>query len=116
VRKTIGALGAGAVRLGPAGPILGLAEGTESALGAMLLAKVPVWATLGAQRMHRVDLPAEVRVVHIFADDDEPGHKAALRAAAHHRALGREVAIRLPAAGMTDWAEWAAMPTAGVAA
>jgi hypothetical protein len=115
-RKTIGALGGGAVRLGPPGAVLGLAEGTESAIGAMKLAKVPTWATLGGKRMHRVVVPAEVRAVHIFADDDPPGHDAARRAAEHHRAQGREVAIRLPAEGMADWADWACRYPEGAAA
>lgn len=46
-RKMIGALGRGAVRLGPAGETLGIAEGTESALSAMQLFATPVWACLG---------------------------------------------------------------------
>jgi hypothetical protein len=110
-RWTFGHLGVGAVRLGPAGDILGLAEGVEDALAAMQLAAVPTWATLGAARMHRVAVPAEVREVHIFADDDEPGRLAAERAAERHTAEGRRVVIRLPPDGFKDWAE-AAMESA----
>jgi putative DNA primase/helicase len=47
-RKTIGKLGRGAVRLGPAGENIGLTEGTETALAAAQLFDMTVWACLGA--------------------------------------------------------------------
>lgn len=102
-RLTTGALGAGAVRLGPAGPVLGLAEGIETGLSAQQLTSVPVWCTLGTGRMHRVAVPGTVREVHIFADDDEPGRAAAERTAYEHREAGRRVVIRFPPEGFGDW-------------
>jgi hypothetical protein len=62
-RMTLGALGAGAVRFGPAGEDVGLAEGVESALSAMQLSGVSVWASLGKSRLHQVELPPEVKRV-----------------------------------------------------
>ena len=70
-------LGSGAVQLAP--PLdgkLGLAEGVETALAATELTGVPCWATLGAKRLHQIDIPAGVREVVIFADNDEAGRKA----------------------------------------
>jgi len=107
-RKTIGALGFGAVRLGPVGDELGLAEGVEDALAAIQLTGMATWACLGAGRMHRVQIPDAVKVVHIFADDDEAGRAAAERTAARHKAEGRRVVIRLAPAGVKDWADFAA--------
>lgn len=69
-RITTGALGTGAVRLGPASAALGLAEGVETGLSAMQIAGVPVWCSFGTGRMHRVAVPSVVREVHTFADDE----------------------------------------------
>jgi putative DNA primase/helicase len=102
-RITTGALGAGAVRLGPAGPVLGLAEGVETGLSALQIARVPVWCCLGAGRMHRVAIPSVVRELHIFGDEDEPGRAAAERTADAHIAAGRRVVLRFPPAGCKDW-------------
>ena len=100
-RITTGALGAGAVRFAKAGDVLGLAEGTESALSAMQLTGVPTWASLGAGRMHRVAVPDTVRELHIFADADDPGRAAAERTA--HENRHRRVVIRFPPDGCGDW-------------
>lgn len=101
-RKTIGKLGAGAVRLGPPGDSLGLAEGVETALSAMQLSGIPVWACLGSARMDSVTIPSHVRFLEVFADNDAPGQEAAKKTLERHRA---ECAVRghLPAAGFGDW-------------
>lgn len=104
-RRTVGALGTGAVRLGMAGEDLGIAEGVEDALAATQLCGLPCWACLGAGRMHRVNIPTTVKTLHIFADDDEPGRRAAQQTSQTHVALGRRVLIRRPPAGMKDWGE-----------
>ena len=73
-------LGSGAVQLAP--PIdgkLGLAEGVETALAATELTGVPCWATLGAKRLHQIAIPAGVREVVIFADNDKSGLAARQR-------------------------------------
>jgi putative DNA primase/helicase len=101
-RKTIGAMGAGAIRLGPAGPVVGLAEGTESALSAMELFGIPAWATLGAQRLGSIRLPPEVDKVILYPDRDEAGRGAAQKAAEVYRLL-RFVECKFPVEGCNDF-------------
>ena len=100
-RKTTGALGWGAVRLGPADGVLGIAEGVETALAAQQLVGVSVWACLGACRMPRVWVPDHVRELHIFGDNDDPGRAAAEQTAYAHR--HRKVVLRFPPEGCKDW-------------
>jgi hypothetical protein len=100
-RKTTGALRAGAVRLGPAGDVLGLAEGVETALSAMQITGVPVWACLGSFRMCRVAVPDAVQELHLFGDNDDPGRDAVERAAHAHR--HRRVVIHFPPDQCPDW-------------
>jgi len=101
-KLSLGPLVDGAVRLAPATEVMALCEGWETGLSALQLYGLPVWASLGASRMHRVRLPDIVRKVVIFADDDVAGREAAERTAQVHRDLGRSVDIRLPANG-TDF-------------
>jgi putative DNA primase/helicase len=102
-RMTKGPLGTGAVRLGTAQEIMGIAEGTETALSAIMLTGMSVWASLGGKRLHNVELPPFVREVHIFADNDQPGREAAYRASDAHRELGRTVKIRRPPPQFKDF-------------
>jgi hypothetical protein len=102
-RITTGKLYAGAVRFARAGDVLGLAEGVETALSAMQLAGVPVWATLGAERLPLVWIPPCVRELHIFADADKTGQAEANRAAERHARRGLTVKIRTPPSGHADW-------------
>jgi hypothetical protein len=102
-RMTKGPLGNGAVRLGAAQEVMGIAEGTETALSAMMLTGMSVWASLGGKRLHNVVLPPFVREVHIFADNDQAGREAAHRASDVHRKLGRDVEIRRPPPEFKDY-------------
>ena len=113
-RITTGALGAGAVRLGKAIDVLGLAEGIETALSAMQMTTVPVWACLGAGRMHRVQLPETVRELHLFGDNDDPGKCAVERTA--HVQHGRRVVLRFPPDGCKDWNDFLALQARKTAA
>lgn len=92
----------GAIRLAHAGEALGLSEGIETALSAMQLHDVPVWAACGS-RMHNVALPDCVREVHLFGDNGEPGHAAAEKAADRFTREGRRVLIRYPVEQHGDW-------------
>ena len=94
-RKTVGALGRGAVRLGPASSTLGLAEGTETALAAMQIMSTPAWSSLGSNRLDTVYIPSSVRYLDIFGDPDEPGRRAVIKALERHR-IGRNARGCLP--------------------
>jgi putative DNA primase/helicase len=100
---TTGALGAGSVRFAAATEVMGIAEGVETALSAQTMAEIPVWASLGCQRLHRVELPEIVEEVHIFGDNDASGRGAAQRAAEVHMQLGRRVVLRFPPEGLKDF-------------
>ena len=104
-RITTGALGTGAVRLGAAAEIMGIAEGVETALSAMELTGMSVWATLGSARMPTVWVPPFVRELHIFADNDEAGRKAARLTVEAHR-LVRTVVPRFPPDQCKDYNDY----------
>ncbi len=101
-KMTLGAMRDGAVRLGAAGPALGIAEGIETGLSAAQLFGVPVWCALGA-RLDRLWLPPESLELHLFGDNGAPGHEAAARAAAAYQAQGRRVVVRFPPERFGDW-------------
>jgi putative DNA primase/helicase len=102
-RITTGKLYDGAVRLAAAGEVLGLAEGVETGLSALQLSGVPVWVSLGAERLPLVRIPAIVRELHVFADADEPGQAAAHKTARLHAQRGISIKIRTPPASFRDW-------------
>lgn len=68
-----------AVRLMPAGDVLGIAEGIETALSAAALEGVPVWAALNTALLAKFEPPAGVTLLRIYADNDAPGLLAAGR-------------------------------------
>jgi hypothetical protein len=102
-RLTFGALGTGMVRLAHAGEELGIAEGVETALSAMQLTGIPTWATLGSQRMPKVTIPAGVRHLHLFGDNDEPGRAAVEQAVRRFTAKGLRVTTHFPTEGFGDF-------------
>ena len=71
-KLSLGAMRDGAGCLGPAGPVLGIAEGVETGLSAMQLFEVPVWCSLSAMRLDRPWLPPESREIHVFGDNGAP--------------------------------------------
>lgn len=111
-RCGLGRLGRGAVRLGGIAPMLGLAEGIETALSATALFGMPCWSTLGAERFGRVALPPETRELLLFLDNDAGGRRA--------EALGRaafghipRVEVRYPARPGDDWNDVLRSPVCG---
>ena len=99
-KMILGRVAGGAVRLGPVGARLGIAEGIESALAAMQACpNLVVWAALSTSGIRAIELPAEVRDVVILADGDGPGEEAAQAAARRFAAQGRQARIARPPAG-----------------
>jgi len=109
-RWTTGKLYDGAVRLAAAGEVLGLAEGVETALSAMQLAGVPVWASLGSERLSLVRIPDSVSELHVFGDNDDPGRKAADQTAKRWTKRGITVRLRFPPDGFGDWNDYLQAP------
>jgi hypothetical protein len=101
---TFGRPGDGAVQLSaPSDGELGLAEGIETALSATQLTGVPCWATIGAKRLGVIALPASVRRVHLFADNDDPGQQAVALATTNYTDSGRHVRRWWPPKQHKDW-------------
>jgi len=99
-KKVIGPMGAGAVRLAEPANLLGLAEGVETALSAAQLYRLPVWATLGAQRLGSIELPEIVKTVVIFGDSGAAGEKAAAAAVSAYRRRGYQCEVVFPERGV----------------
>ena len=103
-KRALGRLGQGAVRLRPPERgALGWAEGIENALAAILLTGIPCWATLGTERFARVALPACVKRLILFLDNDAGGRRAERLAREAHCGAAVELEARYPDAAGADW-------------
>jgi putative DNA primase/helicase len=96
-----------AVRLAAHGDALGIAEGIETALAAMQLFSVPVWAALTARRLREWQPPAGVGAVVVFGDNDlKFAGQASAYALAERlsaRKEGLAVEVRIPPLPGEDW-------------
>ncbi len=99
VRMSHGPVGGAAVRLAPAGSVLAIAEGIETALSYMQATSMPTWAALSARGMRALVLPENVLEVVIAADADPVGIMAAQAAARRWISEGRLVSIVRPPLG-----------------
>ena len=88
-----------AVRLGPAGPKVAVAEGIETALSVQQAAGLTTWAALSTSGIRSLVLPPQVREVVLCPDADDAGERAAQAAAERFTAEGRAVSIAKPPAG-----------------
>jgi hypothetical protein len=103
-RRLLGRPLRGAVVLVPAGPVLlGLAEGTETAMSAMVLLGIPVWASLGSERLAHIAIPDHVTRLILLADNDRAGRIGAAKALAAHAREGRIVEALWPPYPHKDW-------------
>ena len=98
-KMMLGPCRGGAVRLGPIGDRLMIAEGIETALSAMQATRQPAWAALSTSGLRTLELPDHVRDVVVLADGDEPGEAAARDAALRWKREGRRVRIARPPPG-----------------
>lgn len=101
-KKTAGPMMKAAVQLWPAGAMLGIAEGVETAMSAKQLFQIPVWATLSANRLGVIALPPIVETIVIFADRGKVGMEEALKAAEVYEAQGMSVDVMPPSVHFGD--------------
>lgn len=104
-RLMLGRPGRGAVQLAAATTVLGLAEGIETALAAMRLHRIPVWATLGTERAAHILLPSRLERLVLLFDRDDAGWKANRRARLAYERPGLEIISPWPPAPFNDWAD-----------
>lgn len=95
----------GAVRLASSAETMGVAEGIETALSAMALFELPVWATLTAIGLTKWEPPSNVRHVIVFGDSDAKyaGQHAAYALAYRLATKGITVEVRIPDELGADW-------------
>ncbi|AJA07237.1 toprim domain-containing protein [Sphingobium sp. H39-3-25] len=102
-RRTLGRPERAAVMLGTATSVLGLAEGVETALSAMILFGIPVWATLGSERLHQIAIPGRVSRLVLFADNDVAGEIGVANATDAYALPGRTIEVQFPPSAFKDW-------------
>lgn len=95
----------GAARLFPAGEILGIAEGIETAIAAHENMKIPVWAALSATLLESFEPPLGTKGVAIMADNDRnyAGQKAAYSLASRLELKGITANVYVPQQAGQDW-------------
>jgi len=119
ITKTSGSMSGACIQLSESQEVdsslrqVGVAEGIETALAAMLASGIPTVAAISAGGMERyaIPSPAIVDELTFFADNDASGVGQAAATALEKRAIARGLAVRklIPAEVGTDWADvWAA--------
>jgi len=94
----------GAVRLTSPDPVLGIAEGIETALAAMQMFQVRTWSALNAGGLERFEPPAGTERLVVFGDNDANGAGQRAAYALASRLAGRlTVDVRIPEQVDTDW-------------
>lgn len=102
-RRLLGRPRRGAVMLASATQVLGLAEGVETALSAMIRLDIPVWAVLGNERLATIAIPGTINHLVLLPDNDRPGRRAEAIARAAHDRPGRVIETIWPDEGLNDW-------------
>jgi putative DNA primase/helicase len=102
-RKVTGKYGKGpAIRLMPTGPLMGIAEGIETALAAARLFRIPVWSVICAGGIETFEPPPECERLIVFADHDPHGVSQRAAKSLCDR-LQFPTEIRMPDQPGTDW-------------
>jgi putative DNA primase/helicase len=94
----------GAVRLAPPEPVMGVAEGIETAIAATKLFGIPTWAALNAGGVERFEPPAGIKRLVVFGDNDVNGTGQRAAYALASRLSGRlEIDVRIPETPDSDF-------------
>ena len=95
-------LNGASVPLYPAGEVLGIAEGIETAIAAKMLTGIPTWAALNTSLMKSFDAPQHVKKLVIFSDND---HHYAGQASAYALAsrLSKKIEVQIRIPNLKDW-------------
>ena len=101
----LGAPAAGAWQGGRAGETLAIAEGFETAAAFTQINCIPCWATLGAARLDRIQIPSNVTRLIIAEDNDPEGRRARSKAWRAYRERGLALARMPPPEQYGDWAD-----------
>lgn len=104
-KKVRGVMRDGAIRLATPFDVLGLAEGTETAMSATQLFRIPTWAVCGVDRLHRIKIPDDIKKLYIFRDNGGPGLAGANKAFDVY-SDDYDVIISGPEAGYGDHNDW----------
>jgi putative DNA primase/helicase len=102
-----------AIRLFPAGKVLGVAEGVEKAIAVTEATSIPCWATISSTFLATFVPPAGVEEVIVFADKDRPtaqfpegaGYEAAKTLVRTLRSKGFKASIALPPSEIPEGAQ-----------
>jgi putative DNA primase/helicase len=92
-----------AVMLSNSAPVMGIAEGIETALSAQKIFGMPVWACMSAPGIAGFPALHGLNHLTIFADHDEAGLKAAKNCASRYQKRGINAEVRLPQKAGDDW-------------
>jgi putative DNA primase/helicase len=94
-----------AVRLSEPGPVMGIAEGIETALSATILHGVRTWAAINSGMLMKWDAPPGTTSVIIYGDNDPLfGGQSAAYALAHRLSVaGLDVNVEMPPQTGDDW-------------
>lgn len=95
------------IRLSDVGPVLGIAEGIETALAASCIHKIPVWSAINSTLLAQWTPPDGVGRIVVLGDNDAAfGGQAASYALAHRLACdGVDCDVRISPDLGSDWAD-----------
>jgi len=103
-RKVTGKYGSGpTIKLMPAAPLMGIAEGIETALAAARLFRIPVWSVICAYGIESFEPPPECQHLIVFADHDPHGGASQRAAEALCARLQFPTEIKMPNQPGADW-------------
>jgi putative DNA primase/helicase len=95
-----------AIRIGEAGPIMGVAEGVETAVSASIMYGIPVWACVNGTLLSKWMPPALANEIVVFGDNDgnfagqAKAYTLANRLEVIHK---RRVTVEIPNILGADW-------------